>query len=206
MAHQRSSSPSNQEAEPPSKGISWFTILLGIASILIILQTFGIFKTVDKSNTSSWVNVKSAEYENKPMPKHREEKVSADVNTVLSDIQSEFEAPIFTDIRTANEQKSWGLTDDEAKFYDDMRRRYGDTKDNWWGVVRRANSTYKIVNDIFGTSNVPTTLKDAHTSALVFQKLQQYFGISTLESLNFAQSGNAQRLSDWANFVEQMKK
>ena len=93
----------------------------------------------------------------------------------------------------------------EAKFYDDMKLRYGATQSNWLGVVRRANATYKVLNDIFGTQNVSPVLEDARTSSMIFDKIYQYFGVSPMDCLNFAQSGRAQRLSDWANFIEQMR-
>jgi hypothetical protein len=192
--------------EEPKKSYGLLLVLGGI-SLLIVMQAFGAFKTVEKEQTTSWVDVKSGAYENRKMPTVRarnEESVKA-VDGVLSEIKGEFEAPVFTDIRTANEQKGWGMSDDEAKFYDDMKTRYGATQNNWLGVVKRANATYKVLNDIFGTPNVPSVLNDARSSALVFGKIQQYFGISAMDCLNFAQSGRAQRLSDWANFIEQMR-
>ena len=181
-------------------------LFLGGISILIVMQAFDFFKTVESEKTTSWVDVKSEAYEARPHPviKARGESVKA-VDGVLSEIEGEFEAPVFTDIRTANEQKGWGMSDDEAKFYDDMKSRYGATQNNWLGVVTRANTTYKVLHDIFGTPNVSAVLQDARTSSQVFDKIQQYFGISAMDCLNFAQSGRAQRLSDWANFIEQMR-
>ncbi len=194
--------PVNQESKS-SFGI-W--LLIGGVSLLIVMQAFGVFKTVDSEKTTSWVDVKSDAYAKRPMPtiKARNES-SVATDGVLAEIRGEFEAPIFTDIRTANEQKGWGMSDDEAKFYDDMKLRYGATQNNWLGVVKRANATYKVMNDIFGTPNVPSILNDARSSAQVFDKIQHYFGISAMDCLNFAQSGRAQRLSDWANFIEQMR-
>lgn len=182
-------------------------LILGGVSLMIIMQAFGIFKTVDKGSTSSWVDVKSDDYMKRPMPvvKARGEAAKA-VDGVLAEIRGEFESPIFTDIRTANEQKGWGMSDDEAKFYDDMKTRYGATQNNWLGVVRRANATYKVLNDIFGTQNVSPVLEDARASSIIFDKINQYFGVSPMDCLNFAQSGRAQRLSDWANFIEQTRR
>lgn len=182
-------------------------LILGAVSLLIVMQAFGIFKTIDKEKTTSWVDVKSDGYVNRPMPviKARGEASKA-VDGVLAEIRGEFESPVFTDIRTANEQKGWGMSDDEAKFYDDMKVRYGATQNNWLGVVRRANATYKVLNDIFGTPDVPSVLEDARTSSMIFDKIHHYFGVSPMDCLNFAQSGRAQRLSDWANFIEQSRK
>jgi hypothetical protein len=201
---QQHSNDSNHPEESKT-GYGLFLILGGI-SVLIVMQAFGVFKTVESEKTSSWVDVKSDAYEKRPRPviKARGESVKA-VDGVLSEIRGEFEAPVFTDIRTANEQKGWGMSDDEAKFYDDMKSRYGATQNNWLGVVKRANATYKVLTDIFGTPNVSSVLQDARTASQVYDKIQQYFGISAMDCLNFAQSGRAQRLSDWANFIEQMR-
>jgi hypothetical protein len=201
---------STQQTVPqePKKSYGLLLVLGGI-SVLIVMQAFGIFKTVDKEKTTSWVDVKSDAYEKRKMPTiraARNESSAKAVDGVLSEIRGEFEAPVFMDIRTANEQKGWGMSDDEAKFYDDMKTRYGATQNNWLGVVKRANATYKVMNDIFGTQNVPAILQDARSSSQVFDKIQQYFGISAMDCLNFAQSGRAQRLSDWANFIEQMRR
>ena len=197
--------PADNGNEPRKSYGVW--LILGGVSLLIIMQAFGIFKTVDKASTSSWVDVKSDDYVKRPMPviKARGEATKA-VDGVLAEIRGEFESPVFTDIRTANEQKGWGMSDDEAKFYDDMKTRYGATQNNWLGVVRRANATYKVLNDIFGTQNVSPVLEDARTSSMIFDKIHQYFGVSPMDCLNFAQSGRAQRLSDWANFIEQTRR
>jgi hypothetical protein len=203
----RPSTPQHPVHEESKSGFGIW-LLLGGVSLLIVMQAFGVFKTVDSEKTTSWVDVKSGAYENRKMPTIRAARNEASVKAVdgvLSEIKGEFEAPVFTDIRTANEQKGWGMPDDEAKFYDDMKTRYGATQNNWLGVVKRANATYKVLNDIFGTPNVPAILNDARSSAQVFDKIQQYFGISAMDCLNFAQSGRAQRLSDWANFIEQMR-
>jgi hypothetical protein len=202
----RPTTPQHSAHEEPKKSYGLLLVLGGI-SLLIVMQAFGVFKTVESEKTTSWVDVKSGAYENRKMPtiRARNESSVKAVDGVLSEIRGEFEAPVFTDIRTANEQKGWGMSDDEAKFYDDMKTRYGATQNNWLGVVKRANATYKVLNDIFGTPNVPSILNDARSSSLVFDKIQQYFGISAMDCLNFAQSGRAQRLSDWANFIEQMR-
>ncbi len=188
----------------------WLLFIVGIASMLIVLQVFGIFKTVDSEHKATVMDVRSGEYENRQISKERLknlDKPTPEVDGVLNSIKEEYESPVFTDIRTANDHNNWGLADDEAKFYDDMRIRYGGTRDNWLGVVQRANSTYKAVKEIFGgRSDVVAVLQDSRAAATVFGRIQQYFGISTLDCLNFAQSGRATRLSDWANFVEGKKR
>ncbi len=207
MARPHTSPHNSYENHNESKKSYGIWLILGGVSLLIVMQAFGIFKTVDKEKTTSWVDVKSDAYARRPMPviKARGEATKA-VDGVLAEIKGEFESPVFMDIRTANEQKGWGMTDDEAKFYDDMKVRYGDTHDNWLGVVRRANGTYRVVKDIFGTPNVSSVLQDARTSSMIFDKIHQYFGVSPMDCLNFAQSGRAQRLSDWANFIEQVRR
>jgi hypothetical protein len=191
-------------------GFPWLLFIVGIASLLIVLQVFGVVKTVDTEHKATVMDVRSGEYENRQMPEERlkhAEKPTPEVDGVLSAIKEEYESPTFTDIRTANENNNWGLTDDEAKFYDDMRIRYGGTRDNWLGVVQRANNTYKAIKEIFGgRSDVTAILQDARAAATVFARIQQHFGISTLDCLNFAQSGRSTHLSDWANFVEGKKR
>jgi hypothetical protein len=189
-------------AEEEKSGFSWFLVIVGIGSVLIVLQALGIFKTIDREQSVSVMDVRSGEYENRRLPERRLEKTaSPEVDKVMKEIKDEFEAPIFTDIQTANEHKDWGLAADEAKFYDDMRQRYAATQNNWLGVVRQASGIYKTMQDVFGSDNPTAILQDARSAATVFSRLQSLFGISTAESLNFAQSGQGTRLSDWANFV-----
>lgn len=202
--------PQKQYSVEEKGGFPWLLFIVGIASMLIVLQVFGIFKTVDSEHKATVMDVHSGEYENRQISQERLknlEKPTPEVDGVLKSIKEEYESPIFTDIRTANDNNNWGLADDEAKFYDDMRIRYGGTRDNWLGVVQRANSTYKAIKEIFGgRSDVEAVLQDPRAAATVFGRIQQYFGISTLDCLNFAQSGRATHLSDWANFVEGKKR
>lgn len=204
--------PTTQKQYAPEEKATfpWLLFIVGIASVLIVLQVFGIFKTVDSEHKATVMDVRSGEYENRQISKERLkslDKPTPEVDGVLNSIKEEYESPVFTDIRTANDHNNWGLADDEAKFYDDMRIRYGGTRDNWLGVVQKANSTYKAVKEIFGgRSDVAAVLQDSRAAATVFGRIQQYFGISTLDCLNFAQSGRATRLSDWANFVEGKKR
>lgn len=185
----------------------WLLGILGFASILIILQFLGIFKSVERARATGWMDLKSAEYQNRPMPERRPEKPNPHVEATLQEVASEFEGQVFSDIRTANNEKGWGLTDDEAKFYDDMRGRYGNKASNWLGLVKKSYSTYRMVKEAFGGSaDVMSMLKDAQTAANIYTQLNQEFGISPAESHNFAQSGRGQKLSDWANFVENNKK
>jgi hypothetical protein len=192
--------PSPQIEE--SSGFSWFWVIVGIASVLVVLQYLGIFKTVDRERTVSVMDVRSSDYEKRSLPQHRlVKKDNPEVDRVMAEIKEEFETPIFTDIQTANANKDWGLTEDQAKFYDDMRMRYAATQENWLGVVRHASGIYKTVHDIFGTDNPSDVLNDARAAATVYARLQDFFGISAGKSLDFAQSNRATRLSDWANFV-----
>ena len=198
---QHKSSPERGEHKGGNSA-NFLYVLFGFASVLVVLQAFGIFKTFDRQHTATILDVKNAAYENRPAPEFRAARGSENVDAVLSSIKTEYESPVFTDIQKANESNNWGLTDDEAKFYDDMRRRYGATKDNWLGVVQRANATYRAVQSIFGTSDVASLLKDGRAAADAFARIQQTFGISTLDCLNFYQAGRANTLRDWANFVE----
>ena len=208
MKNQSKSTRQNFEQEDQN-GFPWLLFIIGIASVLIVLQVFGVYKSVDSEHTATVMDTRTGEYENRQIPEERLkrlDKSTPEVEGVLASIKEEYESPTFTDIRTANENNSWGLTDDEAKFYDDMRIRYGGTRENWLGVVQRANSTYKTVKEVFGgRSDISAIIQDSRAAATIFSRIQQQFGISTLDCLNFAQSGRATRLSDWANFVEGKK-
>lgn len=190
-------------APPPKKSYTWLYALIGIASVLIILQSLGIFKSIDRSQSTGWMDLKSAEYENRKMPERRPEKPNPNVDATLQEIASEFQGKIFTDIRTANTEKGWGLSDDEAKFYDEMRERYSHANTNWLGLVKRSYSTYKIVKEIFGGStDAVSMLQDARKAAAIYNEIQSKFGIPAIESQNFAETSKGRSLSDWAYFIE----
>ena len=205
----RTQHPNQDQNLAPEQSNSrfWLFGIIGVASLFIILQALGIFKTIQTARTTTSIDLNSAEYQNRPMPQIRAEKPNPHVDATLMELASEFEGPIFSDIRTANTEKGWGLTDDEAKFYDDMRERYSNKGSNWLGVVKKSYSTYRTVKEAFGgTADVVSMVKDAQTASKIYTQLNQQFGISPSESHNFAQSGQAHSLSDWANFVEKSKK
>ncbi len=194
-------------ASQKSNNRFWLLGIIGMVSLFIILQALGIFKTIQAARTTASIDINSAEYQNRPMPQIRAERPNPHVEATLQEVADEFEGPVFTDIRTANTEKGWGLTDDEAKFYDDIRVRYSNKGSNWLGVVKKSYSTYRIVKEAFGgTADVGSMIKDAQTASKIYTQLNQQFGISPSESHNFAQSGQARTLSDWANFVEKNKK
>jgi hypothetical protein len=198
-----------QQQPLPKKSNSriWLLGILGIGSLLVVLQFLGIFKSVNRASATGWMDLKSAEYQNRPMPELRSEKPNPHVDATLQEVAAEFEGQVFSDIRTANKEKGWGLSEDEAKFYDDMRGRYAGQSSNWLGLVKKSYSTYRMVKDAFGgSSDISAILKDANSAANIYAQLNQQFGISPTESHNFAQTAQARRISDWANFVENNKK
>ncbi len=185
----------------------WLLSILGIGSLLIVLQFLGIFKSVNRASATGWMDLNSAEYQNRPMPELRPEKPNPNVEATLQEVAAEFEGQVFSDIRTANNEKGWGLSEDEAKFYDDMRGRYSGQSSNWLSLVKKSYSTYRLVKEAFGgSSDISAILKDANSAANIYAQLNQQFGISPTESHNFAQTAQARRISDWANFVENNKK
>jgi hypothetical protein len=180
---------------------------VGIISLFVILQAFGIFKTFETSSTEGWIDLKSPEYQNRPMPVRRAEKPNPNVEATLQEIASEFEGKVFSNIQTANSQKGWGLTDDEAEYYDRMRLRYANNTSNWLGLVKRSYNTYRNVKEIFGGSaDLSALVNDAQYAMTIYNKLQEIYGISTAESKDFALSGQGKNISDWASFVEKMKR
>ena len=89
----------------------------------------------------------------------------------------------------------WGLDDSAGQ------------SSNWLGLVKKSYSTYRLVKEAFGgSSDISAILKDANSAANIYAQLNQQFGISPTESHNFAQTAQARRISDWANFVENNKK
>ncbi len=201
-------SVSSPENEPSGNGGRIFLmILLGVGSLLVILQATGLFKTLDGKKTSAWVDFNSAEYQNREAPEPRVQKPQPQVEATLREIASEFEGKIFSDIRTANEQKGWGLSDDEAQYFDAMRQHYASAGGNWLNLVKKSYSTYKTVKEAFGeTPDAAEMLKDAQRAMGFYNRLNQIYGIPTTESHNFAQSGEGQSVSDWAIFAESNKR
>jgi hypothetical protein len=201
--------PQHSAPQPKSNSSSGYLLLfvLGIISFFVILQTFGIFKTFDTDRKVNDIDLNSAEYQNKPMPKRQPERSRPHVEATLTEIAAEFEGKVFSDIRTANEQKGWGLSDDEAKYYDDMRHRYASTDNNWLGLVKKSYSTYKTVKEMFGGSaDVATMLQDVQSAASVYEKMTQSYGIPKAELEQFAQSKQGVNVSDWASFIENNKR
>ena len=195
--------------QPKSKSSFRYLLLfiLGGISLFVILQTFGIYNTFDTNRKVNDIDLNSAEYQNKPMPKRPPERPRPHVEATLTEIAAEFEGKVFSDIRTANEQKGWGLTDDEAKYYDDMRHRYATTDNNWLGLVKKSYSTYKTVKEMFGGSaDVSTMLQDVQSAASVYSQITQSYGIPKAELEQFAQSKQGVNVSDWASFIENNKR
>jgi hypothetical protein len=200
---------SQQHQPAPSKNNAryWLLGIIGFAGLLISLQITGIFKTIDRTQSSGWMDMKSAEYQNRQMPERRPEHPQPQVEATLSEIASEFEGQIFSDIRTANQEKGWGLTDDEAQYYDRMRQQYKGTSTNWLGVVKKSYLTYRTVKEALGGSaDAVSIIKDANQAMGFYNRLNETFGISPNESANFAQTTQAQTAGDWAAFVESRKR
>ena len=188
---------------------NWKPVLLGItgiASVLILLQILGVFNSFDKTRSTTAIDMNGADYQNRPMSVRRAEKPNAQTEATLQEIAEEFQGPVFSDIHSANAQKGWGLSDDQAKYYEDMRRLYGKNSQNWLSKVRTAYDTYQTVQTIFGgTSDVSMALQDAQRTPQIFQQLKDLFGlpISTSQML---QKNGANKVSDWANYIESIKK
>ena len=188
---------------------NWKPILLGIVgimSVLILLQMLGVFNTLDKTRNTSAIDMNGADYQNRPMPPRRAEQPNAQTEATLQEIADEFQGPVFNDIHTANAQKGWGLSDDQAKYYDDMRKLYGKNSPNWLSMVRKANDTYQTVQTVFGgTYDVSLVLQDAQRTAQIFQQLKDLFGLP-IQTSQMLQKNGANKVSDWARYIESTKK
>lgn len=188
---------------------NWRPILMGvlaIAAVLIVLQATGIFKTINSSRDATSIDMNSPDYQNRPMQVRRPEQSNPQVDATLQEIADEFKGPVFSDIRSANAQKGWGLSDDQAKFYDDMRKVYGKKSPHWLTAVRGAYDTYQTVQSVFGgSSDVSAVLKDERRTPQIFQQLKDLYGLPTQSSELLAKNG-ANKVSDWARYIESMKK
>ena len=107
----RAHNPHQDQNFAPQKRNSrvWFFGIIGMVSLFIVLQALGIFKTIQTARTTASIDLNSAEYQNRPMPQIRAEKPNPHVDATLMELASEFEGPIFSDIRTANAEKRMGF-------------------------------------------------------------------------------------------------
>ena len=194
---------------PEGHQSNWRPILMGvlvIGSILIVLQMTGVLKTFSSTRSTASIDMNSPDYQNRPMQARRVAQPNPQVNATLQEIADEFQGPVFSDIHTANKEKGWGLSDDQAKFYDEMRKVYGKNSPNWLSAVRGSYNTYQMVQSIFGGgSDVSEVLKDPKHSQEVFQQLKDLFGLPITSSESLSKNG-ANKVSDWARYIETAKR
>jgi hypothetical protein len=197
-----------------SKSNFWsilFVALIGIGSIMVICQFFGI-KSLERGETTAWVNPNSTEYQNQKMTHRKAADADAqeqNAEKTLKSIAEEFKGPTYANIRTANLNNNWGLSEDEAKFYDGLRSaKMADptaVTENWLGKVKKAHQTYKTVKDVFGgNSDVKSMMQDAQTAMHTMSQINRLYGISMQELKTFAPQ--AKSVGDWANYIENNKK
>ncbi|MFM2269135.1 MAG: hypothetical protein RL757_2576 [Bacteroidota bacterium] len=201
----------NHQADAPPAPIapkqpSFLRILLlgclGLMAVGLILQAAGV-PIGKRTESDQWVDQNSAAVQNRKMSdrKQRAEMPDVATNAVLDEIANEFEGKVFTDLKEANQQKGWGLSDQEASFYDKLRDRYASSGSNWLNVVRRGKSVYATLNTIFGReTNLQTLFADAQKAGQVYKQIQEIYNIPTEKSQQFSAQGRD--LSDWATFVE----
>ncbi len=181
-------------------------LLLGILvsiCLLFVLQQFGI-KSVYRSDTTARIDHNSAEYQNRAMPKRRAAEANPVVEQTMQELAQEFEGSAFSNISSANEQKGWGLSDDQAQYYDKIRTKVqqtGQNDQNWLNRIRAANSIYQRVQTLLNGADMKALAQPSRQSDSFFNELQKQFHVSVADSRNFAP--RAQSVSDWAAFVEQ---
>ncbi len=180
-------------------------IVLGVAALLFVLQFFGIFKTIDTSRATSTVDIHSPEYQNQKMAPRREEKPSAAVESTISEIAQEIKGPVFSDIRTANSQRGWGLTDDQARYYDLLKTKVNIKNANWLSETRNAFQLYNTVKSVISPDGTPVSqiLNEPPRLQALMQALQQSFNIPAKETFSYASQNKPQNISDWALFVRE---
>lgn len=181
--------------------------ILLIVAVMLVLQAMGVPIAQRSESSGSWVNHQSEEYQSRTYAsrQHRApETPSPATERTLQEIANTFAGEVFSDIHTTNEQKGWGLSDEEAKFYEHLHQRYSrdaKTGQNWLNTIRHGRGIYQTVHDIFeGKEDVRELLTDAQKSVGIYKELQDVFGIPIAESRLHAQ--RARKLSEWAAFVE----
>jgi hypothetical protein len=196
-----------------SKNNFWailFFALIGVGSIMVIAQFFGI-KSIERGETTISVDHNSTDYSNKKMTHRRQSDADnreKNAEKTLKSIADEFKGPVYANIRTANLNNNWGLSDDEAKFYDGLRSAKTadpNAAENWLGKVKKAHQTYGTIKEMFGgKSDVQSMMQDAQTAMHTMSQINRLYGISMQELKAFAPQ--AKSVGDWANYIENNKK
>ena len=189
-----------QQPKEPSRS-SFLPMLLGIASLLVILQAFGLFKTIDNEKTTSEIDMRSGKYLNQTMPARQAKIESSQEKETLKAIAEAFEGNIYSDIRTANTQENWGLSEDEAHFYERIKQYYQGTG-QWLNLVKQSRQVYQRVKAIFGgQAQTQKAISNPQQLAHISNLMAQYFNIDTQQVIAFAQSGQGEKISDWAFWI-----
>ncbi len=196
-----------------SKSNFWtilFFAIIGIGSIMVICQFFGI-KSFERHESTLAVDQNSPEYQHRKMSQRRQSDAdNSDKNAeqTLKSIADEFKGPVYANIRTANLNNNWGLSDDEAKFYDGLRSSKTadpNASENWLGKVKKAHQTYSTIKEMFGgKADVKGMMDDAQTAMHTMSQINRLYGISMQELKAFAPQ--AKSVSDWAHYIENNKK
>ena len=196
----RSNTPENKSKTP-----MFLLGVLSIAAILFVLQFFGIFKTIDTKRTNSAIDIHSPEYQNQKMAQRRPEKPSAAVESTINEIAQEINGPVFSDIRTANTQRGWGLSDDQARYYDLLKTKINHKNTNWLSETRNAFQLYNTVKSVISPDGTPVSqiLNEPPRLQALMQGLQQSFNIPAKETFSFASQNKPQNISDWTLFVKE---
>lgn len=211
--NRRNAPPQNHapEAPPQPERPSFLRILLlglvGLMAIGLVLQAAGV-PVATRSESERWVDPKSAKVQNRKMSDRKTRVEVPDdraTNAVLAEIADEFGGKVFTNLQDANDQKGWGLTDDEAHFYDNLRNRYASTNANWLNLVRRGKSIYATLNELTGReTNLQSLLSDTQKAARFYQQIQEIYQIPAEQSQQAAP--RLRQTSDWASFIEAHQK
>lgn len=202
--------PPPQVASQAGKTSFGRLIMLGvllIVAVMLVLQAMGVPIAQRSESSGSWVNHQSEAYQSRTYESRKRrtpEAASPATERTLQEIANTFAGEVFSDIRTTNEQKGWGLSDEEAKFYEHLHQRYSrdaKTGQNWLNTIRHGRGVYQMVHDIFdGKEDVRDLLTDTQKAAAIYNELQEVFGIPIAELRTQAQ--RARKLSEWAAFVE----
>ena len=103
------------------------------------------------------------------------------------------------------ENSGWGLTDDQARYYDLLKTKVNIKNANWLSETRNAFQLYNTVKSVISPDGTPVSeiLNQPPRLQALMQALQQSFNIPAKETFSYASQNKPQNISDWTLFVRE---
>ncbi|NJL74513.1 MAG: hypothetical protein HC892_05200 [Saprospiraceae bacterium] len=146
----------------------------------------------------------------------QDEATDKKVDKVLNDLEEQFSDPAGSNGRRVPSNTALkGLSEDEAKYYQDLEQRAnkdGMTAAEWVQLAQTSLKTYRQVKAIFdkvdgkienqvNESHIENILSDLELKDIAFAALERQFNVSRAKLEAFSQSGN-RAVADWTNFIQ----